>query len=148
MSNSFDWLSSLRLDSNYQSELMLKETLLFGVPLYKLFTKNSLILSNDSAVIREVQVKEVNGVLNRAFVNTDFPFKFQLNLENLPSYQYLTGLIVPYDEYVDLSKIQVIELVGSPDQIRIDVNLKDRTSNALYVLTKDFWKFLFGLKMI
>ena len=148
MSNSFDWLSSLRLDSNYQSELMLNETLFFGVPLYKLFTKNSLILSNDSAVIREVQVKEVNGVLNRAFVNTDFPFKFQLNLENLPSYQYLTGLIVPYDEYVDLSKIQVIELVGSPDQIRIDVNLKDRTSNALYVLTKDFWKFLFGLKMI
>ena len=116
--------------------------------MYKLFTKNSLILSNDSAVIREVQVKEVNGVLNRAFVNTDFPFKFQLSLENLPSYQYLTGLIVPYDEYVDLSKIQVIELVGSPDQIRIDVNLKDRTSNALYVLTKDFWKFLFGLKMI
>ena len=146
--NSFDWLASVRLDSNYQSEMVLKEPLYNGLLLYKIFTKNGVYLSNDSAVIEEIQFKEANGVLNRVFANTDLPFKFQLNLENLPSYEYLTYLPVPFDEYVDLTNIQRVELVGSPDQIRLDVNLKDKTSNALYVLTKDFWKFLIGLKMI
>lgn len=145
--NSFDWLASVRLDSNYQSEMVLKEPLYNGLLLYKIFTKNGVYLSNDSAVIEEIQFKEANGVLNRVYANTDLPFKFQLNLENLPSYEYLTYLPVPFDEYVDLTNIQRVELVGSPDQIRLDVNLKDKTSNALYVLTKDFWKFLIGLKM-
>ena len=71
-----------------------------------------------------------------------------MNFENLPLDEYLTYLPIPFDEYVDLSKIHHMELVGNPNQIMLDVNLKDRKSNALHVLTKDFWKFLIGLKLI
>ena len=148
ISNSFDWLASIELDSNYQSEMMLKEPLYDGSLLYKIFTKNGVYLSNDSAVIHKIQFKKANGLVNSVFGNNNFPFKFRLNLENLPSYEYLTYLPVPFDEYVDLSKIQHMELVGNPNHIMLDVNLKDRKSNALHVLTKDFWKFLIGLKLI
>ena len=128
--------------------MVLKEPLYDGSLLHKIFTKNRVYLSNDSAVIHKIQFKKANGLVNSVFGNNNFPFKFRLNLENLPSYEYLTYLIVPYDEYVDLSKIQNMELVGNPNQIMLDVNLKDRKSNALHVLTKDFWKFLIGLKLI
>ena len=55
MSNSFDWLASFELDSNYQSEMVLKEPLYDGSLLYKIFTKNGVYLSNDSAVIHKIQ---------------------------------------------------------------------------------------------
>ena len=148
ISNSFYWLASFELDSNYQSEMVLKEPLYDGSLLYKVFTKNGVYLSNDSAVIYKIQSKKGKGLVNSVFGNNKFPFKFILNLENLPSYEYLTILLVPFDEYVDLSKIQDMELVGNPNHIMLDVNLKERKSNALHVLTKDFWKFLIGLKLI
>ena len=40
-----------------------------------------------------------------------------------------------------------MELKGNSNHITLDVNLKDRESNALHVLTKEFWKFLMGLKL-
>ena len=146
VSNSFDWLASFELDSNYQSEMVLKEPLYNGAQLYKIFTKNGVYLSNDSSVTHEIQFKKTNGLLHSAIGNNDFPFKSQLNFENLPP--YLSNLLLTYDEYVDLTKIQNMELVGNSNHITLDVNLKDRESNALHVLTKEFWKFLIGLKLI
>ena len=107
ISNSFDWLASIELDSNYQSEMVLKEPLYDGSLLYKIFTKNGVYLSNDSAVIHKIQFKKANGLVNSVFGNNNFPFKFRLNLENLPSDEYLTYLPVPFDEYVDLSKFNI-----------------------------------------
>ena len=90
ISNSFDWLASIKLDSNYQSEMMLKEPLYDGSKLYKIFTKNGVYFSNDSAVIHEIRFKKANGLVNSIIGNNNFPFKSQLNLENLPSFEYLT----------------------------------------------------------
>ena len=145
VSNSFDWLVSFELDSNYQSEMVLKEPLYNGAQLYKIFTKNGVYLSNDSTVIHEIQFKKTNGLIYSAVGNNDFPFKSQLNFENLPP--YLSNLLVAYDEYVDLTKIQNMELEGNSNHITLNVYLKDRESNALHVLTKEIWKFLMGLKL-
>ena len=113
--------------------------------MYKIFTKNGVYLSNDSTVIHEIQFKKTNGLIYSVVGNNNFPFKSQLNFENLPP--YLLNLLVTYDEYVDLTKIQNMELEGNSNHITLNVNLKDRESNALHVLTKEFWKFLTGLKL-
>ena len=74
--------------------------------------------------------------------------KLQLNLNNLSPLQNLTNIFIPYNNYIDISSIKNIEIVGNLNNIIMEIKLNNKESNALHILTKDFWKILVDLKMI
>tara|TARA_Y100001954_G_C15327229_1_gene368159 strand:- start:40 stop:552 length:513 start_codon:yes stop_codon:yes gene_type:complete len=148
ISNSFDWLISIAFDSSYQSATVLKEPVFNRSELHKTFTKNSLYLSNDSTVINNIQNNKKNGYKSEIFESEEVVSKFQLNLDNLPPLQNLTNLFIPYNNYIDLSNIKNMEIVGNLNNITMEIKFNDKESNALHILTKDFWKIFVNLKMI
>ena len=148
ISNSFDWLISIAFDSSFQSATMLNEPVSNRSVLHKTFIKNSLYLSNDSTVINNIQFNKKNGYTSDIIESKDVVSKLQLNLDNLPPLQNLTNIFIPYNNYIDISSIKNIEIVGNLNNIIMEIKLNNKESNALHILTKDFWKILVDLKMI
>ncbi|MEE3097839.1 MAG: hypothetical protein VX312_04225, partial [Bacteroidota bacterium] len=109
---------------------------------------NSLYLSNDSTVINNIQYNKKYGYSSDIIESKNVVSKLQLNLNNLSPLQNLTNIFTPYNNYIDLSNIKNMEIVGDLNNIIMEINLKDKESNALHILTKDFWKILVDLKMI
>ena len=146
--NSFDWLISIAFDSSFQSATMLNEPVFDRSVLHKTFTKNSLYLSNDSTVINNIQYNMKNGYSSDIIESKNVVSKLQLNLNNLSPLQNLTNIFIPYNNYIDISSIKNMEIVGNLNNIIMEITLNDKESNALHILTKDFWKILVDLKMI
>ena len=148
ISNSFDWLISIAFDSSFQSATMLNEPVSNRSVLYKTFTKNSLYLSNDSTVINNIQYNKKNGYSSDIIESKNVVSKLQLNLNNLSPLQNLTNIFIPYNNYIDISSIKNMEIVGNLNNVIMEIKLNDKESNALHILTKDFSKILVDLKMI
>lgn len=127
---------------------MLNEPVFNRSVLHKTFTKNSLYLSNDSTVINNIQYNKKNGYSSDIIESKNVVSKLQLNLNNLSPLQNLTNIFIPYNNYIDISSIKNMEIVGNLNNIIMEIKLNNKESNALHILTKDFWKILVDLKMI
>ena len=127
---------------------MLNEPVSNRSVLHKTFTKKKLYLSNDSTVINNIQYNKKNGYSSEIIESKIVVSKLQLNLNNLSPLQNLTNIFIPYNNYIDISSIKNMEIVGNLNNIIMEIKLNNKESNALHILTKDFWKILVDLKMI